>query len=319
MYFLFIGFFIFFISLLLVLYESVAIVINHYFQKDLEMVYILIAILCIVLALSPVWSSESTAPPLMLAKTTSLYSLENKPNAYLVSEKLDGVRAIWTGTRLITRRGNKIHAPEWFTASLPSMTLEGELWLRRNAFSELNSIVSKHTPIKAEWQQVKFMLFDIPDSKLLFEDRVRSLERISAEVNQPHIKVIEHHKFELFRELEGFFQNVIHNGGEGLMLNLAKANYQQGRQNALLKLKPYYDAEAVVIDHIKGKGRFANMLGALLVKNEQGQEFKIGTGFTELERKNPPKLGTVVTYKYLGLTRHGLPRFASFLRVHNKQ
>lgn len=283
------------------------------------MVYILIALLCIVLVLSPVWSAQSTSPALMLAKTANLHALENKPNAYLVSEKLDGVRAVWNGSKLITRRGNKIHAPEWFIASLPKTTIEGELWLRRNAFSELNSIVSKHHPVESEWQQVKFMLFDLPDSKLSFEERINNLERLSAEVNQTHIQIVEHHRFELFRELEAFFQQVIHNGGEGLMLNLSNATYLQGRQSSLLKLKPYYDAEAVVIDHIEGNGKFKNMLGALLVKNTEGQEFKIGTGFTEQERKTPPKRGSVITYKYLGFTRNGLPRFASFLRVHDKQ
>jgi DNA ligase-1 len=291
----------------------------HYFQKDFEMVYIIIALFCIVLALSPVWSAQSPPPPLMLAKTANLYSLDNKPNAYIVSEKFDGVRAIWTGKKFISRQGNLINAPDWFTAPLPTTVLEGELWLRRNAFSELNSIVSKHEPIDSEWQQVQFMVFDLPSSRLPFNERVMTIERIASELNTHHIKAIEHHQFDDFKSLEVYFKQVIENGGEGVMLNLANANYTQGRQSALLKLKPYYDAEATVIDHIEGKGKFEDMLGALLVKNAQGQKFKVGTGFSEAERQNPPKRGDVITYKYFGYTRTGLPRFASFLRINNQK
>jgi len=43
----------------------------------------------------------------------------------------------------------------------------------------------------------------------------------------------------------------------------------------------------------------------------------IGTGFTDAVRKDPPAVGTVVTYTYRGLTKNGLPRFASYLRVRN--
>lgn len=283
------------------------------------MVYIIIALFCVVLVLSPVWSAQSPPPPLMLAKTVNLYSLDNKPNAYFVSEKLDGVRAVWTGSKLITRQGNLIKAPSWFTAPLPPIILEGELWLRRNAFSELNSIVSKRNPIELEWRQVQFMVFDLPSSTLPFNERVMSIERLAAEMNSNHIKAVKHYQFDKFNELEAYFKQVVEDGAEGLMLNLANAKYQQGRQQALLKLKPYYDAEATVVEQIQGKGKFENMLGALLVENAQGQRFKIGTGFSDEERQNPPEPGDVITYKYFGLTRTGLPRFASFLRIHNKQ
>ena len=56
------------------------------------------------------------------------------------------------------------------------------------------------------------------------------------------------------------------------------------------------------------------MLGALLVENGDGLRFRIGTGFKDKDRKNPPPIGTVITYKYFGKTNKGLPRFASFLR-----
>ena len=99
------------------------------------------------------------------------------------------------------------------------------------------------------------------------------------------------------------------------MLHLADAYHQPGRNNALLKLKPYFDDEAVVIAHLPGRGKYTGMLGALRLRNAQGIEFSVGTGFTDSERANPPPVGATVTYKYHGYTNNGLPRFASFLRL----
>ena len=100
-----------------------------------------------------------------------------------------------------------------------------------------------------------------------------------------------------------------------MMLHLAKATHRASRSDALLKLKPYFDDEAKVIAHLPGQGKYTGMLGALRVKNQRGIEFSIGTGFTDVERANPPPIGSIITYKYHGFTKKGVPRFASFLRI----
>ena len=94
------------------------------------------------------------------------------------------------------------------------------------------------------------------------------------------------------------------------------APYVIGRSDVLIKLKPLQDAEAVVIEHVPGKGKYQGMMGALRVRTPDGKQFLIGTGFTDEVRKNPPPVGTTITYTYRGLTNTGLPRFASYLRVH---
>jgi DNA ligase-1 len=99
------------------------------------------------------------------------------------------------------------------------------------------------------------------------------------------------------------------------MLHRADALYTTGRSDVLLKMKPWNDAEATVIAHQPGRGRYAGMLGALRVRTADGVEFLLGTGLSEASRRNPPPVGTIVTYRYRELTSRGLPRFASFLRV----
>ena len=80
-------------------------------------------------------------------------------------------------------------------------------------------------------------------------------------------------------------------------------------------MKPYLDAEAKVITLLPGKGKYAGMMGALQVETESGRRFKLGTGFTDQDRRNPPPVGVWVTYRYRDITSSGLPRFASYLRV----
>ena len=119
----------------------------------------------------------------------------------------------------------------------------------------------------------------------------------------------------LFSELKRRLDRVVKAGGEGLMLHLANAPYVTGRSDVLLKLKPLLDTEATVVRHIPGKGRNAGRLGALEVRTRDGIVFRLGTGFSDAQRDNPPPVGSLVTYTYRDVTPSGKPRFASFLRV----
>lgn len=239
----------------------------------------------------------------------------NPISDYLVSEKYDGIRAIWTGSQLITRQGNRISAPEWFTAPLPDVWLDGELWTKRQNFEALSSIVRTKAPKDTRWRQVKYMVFDMPDAQLSFKERYKNYSTLIAQINAEHIKPVKQQRFHSNHELSKHLQAMVEKGAEGLMLHLATALHQSGRSDALLKLKPYFDEEAEVIAHLPGKGKYTDMLGALRVRNQQGLEFSIGTGFTDAERANPPPVGSIITYKYHGYTNNGVPRFASFLRI----
>ena len=233
----------------------------------------------------------------------------------MVSEKYDGVRAIWTGEQLLTRQGNPISAPEWFTAPLPAVWLDGELWTRRQDFDRLSGIVRTQTPDDGLWREVNYMVFDMPDADLPFEQRYRNYSRLVEQINADHIQAVKQQRFNSNHTLSEHLQTLVAKGAEGLMLHLATAKHRASRSDALLKLKPYFDDEAEVIAHLPGQGKYTDMLGALRVRNQQGIEFSIGTGFTDADRANPPPVGSIITYKYHGFTKNGVPRFASFLRI----
>jgi DNA ligase-1 len=273
-----------------------------------------IAAFPILAAVLLLWSGlvrAADAPALLLAER---YQGGIDVSQYWVSEKLDGVRAHWDGRQLRFRSGNPIPAPAWFIAALPAHPLDGELWLGRGSFDRLSGIVRRNIPDDAEWRQVRYKVFELPEAAGTFSERMKQLQALT--VGRAHwLQPVEQFRLADAKALKRKLDEVVKGGGEGLMLHRADAQYETGRSAALLKLTPWQDAEARVVAHLPGKGKYAGMLGALQVQMPDGRRFALGSGFTDAERRNPPLLGTQVTYRYRELTRHGIPRFARFLRV----
>ena len=265
-----------------------------------------------LLAFTPIIAIANQAPPILLANVLGQHI---DPAAYLVSEKYDGVRAIWDGKTLRFRSGRTVEAPDWFLARLPAEKLDGELWLARDAFERLSGYVRKTSPLDEDWRQIKYMIFELPDGTGTFADRAKRIQTIVGDAKWSQLVAVEQIKVADRATLKRKLDEVVKAGGEGLMLHLADAVYVTGRSDVLLKLKPSLDTEAIVVEHIPGKGKYASQMGALRVQMPTGKRFNIGSGFSDAVRKNPPPVGTNVTYTYRGLTNKGTPRFASFLRV----
>lgn len=237
------------------------------------------------------------------------------PAPYLISEKYDGVRALWDGETLRSRMGNVIAAPKWFLERLPSHPLDGELWMARGLFEKLSGVVRKTAPQDDEWRQVQYMVLELPGAPGTFAERYERIRQIVAHANFSQLVAIEQFRLPDNASLRRKLAEIVRAGGEGLMLHRADAVYATGRSNDLLKLKPLQDAEATVIGYLPGKGKYTGRMGALQVETEDGKRFQIGTGFTDAVRANPPPIGTVITFTYRGFTRKGLPRFAAYLRI----
>jgi len=264
-------------------------------------------------AFPPSLLAAGSAPPLMLA---NLYRADITLTEYWISEKFDGVRGYWDGKQLLTRGGERIHAPSWFTAAWPTTPLDGELWAGRGRFAQAVSTIRQAQPNDAAWREIKFMLFDLPAHPGSFSERDAELRRIVAAINQPWVQHVEQFRVKNAAALRATLARVVKQGGEGLMLHRGAALYRAARNDDLLKLKPYLDAEARVVAHLPGSGKYAGMLGALEVETETGLRFRLGSGLSDAERREPPPLGCWVSYRYNGLNETtGIPRFARFLRI----
>lgn len=268
-------------------------------------------LLCLLLCCLPT-SSSASPPPLMLAG-----QWQDGPDVsrYLVSEKLDGVRARWDGRRLKSRAGNIIPAPIWFTHAWPQQALDGELWSSRSNFDAISAIIRRTPTDDAQWRTLRFMAFDLPEHSGTFEQRLAAMRNLIHSSGNPHLAVIAQQRIADTASLHAQLHEVIAAGGEGLMLHHQDNRYLPGRSEGLLKLKLFDDAEARVVGYVPGKGKYEGMVGALQMQADDGRRFRIGSGLSDAQRAHPPAIGSLVTYRYNGLTVHGLPRFARFLRV----
>ncbi|HBH36712.1 MAG TPA: DNA ligase [Gammaproteobacteria bacterium] len=253
-------------------------------------------------------------PALMLA---TRYHQDIDVGDYWVSEKLDGVRARWDGSHLVSRGGYHFAAPSWFTEEFPTEPLDGELWIGRGQYEKVSAVVRKMTPHDG-WKQVRLMVFDLPQHKGRFTRRLESMRQLVEQAGFPYLAVIRQYRVADNGGLMQRLQSVIDGGGEGLMLHRATALYRHGRSDDLLKLKQFSDAEATVIGYRPGKGMFSGVTGSLKVQNDDGIVFYVGSGLSLDQRADPPPISSRITYRYQGFTKNGVPRFAVFLRVRNE-
>jgi DNA ligase-1 len=290
--------------------------VSSYEQQWIALMTYLPILLLVALCLWPVISYANNTPPLTLSK---LYQANENLQHYWVSEKYDGVRAYWDGKKLYTRSGRQIQAPADWIEHLPKAPLDGELWITHGAFNKISGLIRKRQPDPAQWRTVKFMAFDLPDHPGTFVDRYHALQQLINHSKNPHLRLVRQTPIASHSDLQRHLNDITAQGAEGLMLRRINSRYTKGRSQDLLKVKPYMDDEAVVINHQQGQGKYINQLGALIVMDKKGREFKIGTGFSDEERAHPPAVGETITYRYHGHTATGLPRFASFLRVKQRE
>lgn len=250
------------------------------------------------------------------------YSSKIDPTGFWVSEKIDGLRAIWDGKNLVSRNGNIFPAPDFFTKNFPSqIPMDGELFLGRKQFEETTSIIRSGSTDKG-WSRIVYLTFDIPHPDAgLVEERWDALQKIVKHVNQNNLQYVPQTRCQGREHLFQLLELVMEQGSEGLMLRKPKSRYVKTRSDTLLKVKKFLDDEATVMGYqeseieTEGKEHLIGSMGALFCKLDNGKEFKVGTGFTDALRLDPPKIGSRITFKYQELSKEGKPRFPVFICV----
>ena len=283
---------------------------------------VFICMLLAVLYFQAAFAKEK--PQLMLLKT---YQPGLVVSGWVMSEKLDGVRAYWDGEKLISRQGTVFTPPLWFIENFPPFELDGELWLGRERFSETTSIVNTVIPDQ-RWKELTYNIFEVPNQKGGLMKRLAVLQEYLGEHPNKFIRVIPQNKIQSNEQMNFALQRIIDAGGEGLVVRNPKELYQTGRLESALKVKQKQDTECIVKGYTDGKGKYQDKVGALVCEliasqverlfpkllAEDKLSIKIGSGLSDAQRANPPKIGTMITFQYMGLTKTGLPRFPVFLR-----
>lgn len=252
------------------------------------------------------------------------------PNGWWLSEKFDGYRAIWDGSKFVSRNGNLFNVPDWFKDWMPTdVALDGELFMGRECFEKCG-LFRKKVPNDKEWREanVKYNIFDSPTIEGPFETRQEQIKIIvktqcnlkKGEGKCP-LEYTKQQKVKTEKEVYDIFKTILEKGGEGVMLRAPKSPYEAKRTNMLLKVKPSFDDECVITGYTEGTGKYKGKLGAFkcqLLKNKD-INFQI-SGMDDNIRKNYEKthpIGTIVTFGYFGISEKGVPRHPNYLRKRN--
>ena len=249
-------------------------------------------------------------------------------SGWLASEKLDGVRAYWDGENLLSRQGKKLNAPPSFTKNFPKFALDGELYAKELKFEEIQATVMDKLPDEKAWSRLKFHVFDVPEASGGLLDRLEVLAKFLKNEPNDNLIIIKQIKMRDNAQFLKFTKDIVTKGGEGAVVREPNAPYERKRSKNALKFKKFKDAECEVVSINKGSGKYANLAGSLTCRalgGKHGEEkagepkegtiFKIGSGLSDEQRTNPPKIGSIITYKFQNLTSYGKPRFPIFLRV----
>jgi predicted DNA-binding WGR domain protein len=229
-------------------------------------------------------SGERNGNKWIFTDTPTLYA--NDPKGWFISEKYDGVRAVWNGRDFTSRSKNIYHAPEWFKKILPTdHSLDGELHCGRGCFQKATGITRHLVPNDKDWTTIKYQVFDIPDPDLVkkpFTERLSKYQEVVKDcckrwvsiklpdgVDKPKecpIQLTEQIKVSGIDEAHKIYKSFILKGSEGAMLRPMDNHYEYKRSKKLLKWKPSLDAEAVVIGYNEGTGRLKGILGTFEVQ-----------------------------------------------------
>ena len=249
-------------------------------------------------------------------------------SGWLASEKLDGVRAYWDGENLLSRQGKKLNAPLSFTKNFPKFALDGELYAKELKFEEIQASVMDKLPDEKAWSRLKFHIFDVPEASGGLLARLEVLAKFLKNEPNDNLIIIKQIKMRDNAQFLKFAESIIAKGGEGAVVRESNAPYERKRSKNALKFKKFKDSECEVIAVNKGSGKYANFAGSLTCKAlggkndkekagepKEGTIFKIGSGLSDKNRQEPPKIGSIITYKFQNLTTNGKPRFPIFLRI----
>lgn len=263
-----------------------------------------------------------------LVTLASDWTPEVNPTGYWMSEKMDGVLALWNGEKLLTRSGLTIKAPDWFTSSLPGDALLGELFAGRKGFNHILSVIRRGTPRDFDWASVMFKVFDAPGVNGIFEERlyfccqtILSIQDIwRGNENKPKfvsreslVHVADQVQCKSKEHFDEFHTSLVAAGAEGSMLRKPRSQYSVGRSGNLLRRKDWFQEEAEVIGHNFNVDKSFRSLKCQLL-SDKSIIFDVGSGLTKEQVDKPIPRRSVITVKYKQKLENAL-REPSFICV----
>lgn len=210
---------------------------------------------------------------------------------------------------------------------LPPMELDGELYIHGVAHQSIHSIVSRKVEIHPNFECMQLHIFDIINGEPQVQ-RQATLANIFEKMIGPsdYIKevkcdLVKANSDNILEQMYSYYDD----GYEGIIVRSPFGYYTRKRSIDIMKFKPRKDDHYIVVgyeEEISKDGEPKNALGALILKSDVNQIFKVGSG-SFLTRENRRSLwerkeqliGQIAHVKYQHLTEGRVPRFPVLIEL----
>lgn len=202
------------------------------------------------------------------------------------------------------------------------MEFDGELFVQHWPHERIRSIVSRTVTLHPEYERIQYHIFDYIHPSM---DQNSRLAVVESEIprDMKSVKRVPYFYGSQENHVEGYLQAFIFQGYEGIILREPEALYVRRRATTLMKLKPRMTGYYLAVEMLEEStihGMMKGMLGSLVLRDIDGRQFKVGTGFTEQQRlffwESPESIiGKIVKIQYQSLTESGIPKMSSFKEV----
>lgn len=257
----------------------------------------------------------------------------------LATPKIDGIRAVVLKGSLVSRTLKSIPNTalrKALESVLPEGT-DGEVTHGESFQTSTSAIMSKQGPLSGYVYHAFDYIGPTVDISTPYSQRITELSRL---MNTPSRKIllraVEHMvqvnilmptSIKDIAALDAFESKMLVKGFEGLIVRKPDGGYKFGRstpnEGLMLKIKRFEDAEATVVgveELIHKETDISGMLGSLVSVRLDGVTFKIGSGFTMVQRKEMWErrheiIGKQVKYRFfkIGSGLKAAPRFPTFI------
>lgn len=263
----------------------------------------------------------------VFVKVPTLYARD--PSGWIASEKIDGVRAVWNPTGFVSRVGKPFQVPADFISAKKwpkGISLDGELHVPGQSVGFVSGMVHRKAP--QDWSALRYFVFDVIGIPGNFLKRLERLEFLVSTLGSDKIVILKQIRINNMQEAYKLYKHTLQSGGEGLVLRDPNSTYEDKRSNAMLKWKPSPSAEAKIIGFQEGTGKYKSKLGAFIVSFED-QEFSLSGKIPDSMRLQykfnkdqitimsfeVPQIGDLVTFEFMTISEHGIPRQPIFIAV----
>jgi ATP-dependent DNA ligase len=268
---------------------------------------------------------------IMLAYPLSEKRLSTWNPPYIVQPKLNGerCRVLWLDDKpvMVSSEENIIHSMPHILEQLERLPkefhieLDGELYNHGMPFEDIHSRVSRHTNIHPDYSKMEYHIFDLPTNQMQVERSLELLRFGDCLDKLPNLITVPTYTCESFNEIFDIFNSALRQKYEGLIIRHNANFYVRRRSTSMMKFKPKsFDTYIItgMIEEVSASGERKNRLGAFVVKDADGKEFKVAGSIPhskKYELWNLNLVGLPLTIGYQHHSKDGVPMFAIPLRI----